>query len=76
VNVRVGPFLVDFLWRSRRWVVEVDGFGAHGTRSAFETDRARDARLKLMGYDVVRFTWRQIVDEAPGVAATMRALLA
>jgi hypothetical protein len=31
VNVRVGPFLVDFLWRARRLIVEVDGFGAHGT---------------------------------------------
>jgi hypothetical protein len=31
VNVPVGPFLVDFLWRARRLVVEVDGFGTHGT---------------------------------------------
>jgi very-short-patch-repair endonuclease len=75
VNVRVGPFLVDFLWRSRRLVVELDGFGTHGTRSAFEADRARDIRLKLMGHDVVRFTWRQIVDGASAVAATLRTLL-
>jgi very-short-patch-repair endonuclease len=74
VNVRVGPFLVDFLWRARRLVVEVDGFGAHGTRSAFEADRARDAQL-TMGFDVVRFTWRQVVEEASAVAATLRALL-
>jgi very-short-patch-repair endonuclease len=75
VNVRVGPFLVDFLWRARRLVVEVDGFRAHGTRSAFEADRARDTRLKLMGHDVFRFTWRQIVGEGSAVAATLRALL-
>jgi very-short-patch-repair endonuclease len=75
VNVRVGPFLVDFLWRARRLVVEVDGFGTHGTRSAFEADRARDMRLKLMGHDVIRFTWRQIVDGASAVAATLRTLL-
>ncbi|MEK6271705.1 MAG: type IV toxin-antitoxin system AbiEi family antitoxin domain-containing protein [Actinomycetota bacterium] len=74
-NVRVGPFLVDFLWRSRRLVIEVDGFGTHGTRFAFEADRARDTRLKLMGYDVVRFTWRQIGDGASAVAATLRTLL-
>lgn len=75
VNVRVGRFLVDLLWRDRRLVVEVDGFGAHGTRSAFEADRARDAQLKLMGYDVVRFTWRQITGDASSVAATLRGLL-
>ena len=75
VNVRVGPFLVDFLWRARRLVVEVDGFDTHGTRYAFEADRVRDARLKLMGYDVVRFTWRQIVGGTSAVAATLRGLL-
>jgi very-short-patch-repair endonuclease len=56
-------------------VVEVDGFGAHGTRYAFEADRARDIQLKLIGHDVVRFTWRQIVGDASAVAATLRALL-
>ena len=31
--------------------------------------------LKLLGYDVVRFTWRQIVGGASAVAATLRGLL-
>lgn len=75
VNVRVGPFLVDFLWRDRRLAVEVDGFETHGTRSAFEADRARDTQLKLLGHDVVRFTWRQIVGDPSAVASTLRALL-
>ena len=46
-----------------RLVVEVDGWESHGTRSAFEDDRARDARLKLLGFDVLRFTWRQVEDD-------------
>jgi very-short-patch-repair endonuclease len=75
VNVRVGPFLVDFLWRDRRLAVEVDGFETHGTRSAFEADRARDTQLKLLGHDVVRFTWRQIVGNPSAVGSTLRALL-
>jgi very-short-patch-repair endonuclease len=75
VNVRVGPFLVDFLWRERRLVVEVDGWRSHGTRSAFESDRARDAKLKLLGYDVVRFTWRQVTAEGKLVAPIVRTLL-
>jgi hypothetical protein len=28
-----------------------------------------------MGHDVIRFTWRQIVDGAPPVAAMLRTLL-
>jgi very-short-patch-repair endonuclease len=54
----------------------VDGWESHGTRSAFEEDRARDARLKLLGYDVVRFTWRQVTSEGAAVARALRTLLA
>jgi very-short-patch-repair endonuclease len=75
VNVRVGPFEVDFLWRDRSLVVETDGFRFHGGRAAFEGDRARDAELKLLGYEVLRFTHRQVVSEASLVARTLRTLL-
>jgi very-short-patch-repair endonuclease len=57
VNARVDRFVVDFLWAEPRLIVEVDGWESHRTRSAFEEDRARDARLKLLGSDVLRFTW-------------------
>lgn len=67
---------VDFLWRTQRLIVEVDGRRAHGTRQAFERDRVRDQRLMLGGYRVVRFTWRQITREPDRVAQTIRALLA
>ena len=76
VNARVGPFVVDFLWRDRALIVETDGYRFHRGRSAFEGDRARDVELKLRGYDVVRFTHRQVISEAEAVAASLRALLA
>lgn len=47
VNVRVSRYEVDFLWRDQRLVVEVDGWDSHRSRSAFEEDRARDARLAV-----------------------------
>jgi very-short-patch-repair endonuclease len=75
VNVRVDRFLVDFLWRREHLIVEVDGWESHRTRSAFEEDRARDARLTLLGYHVLRFTWRQVEDDAARVARTVRELL-
>jgi very-short-patch-repair endonuclease len=75
VNVKVDRFEVDFLWRDERLIVEVDGWDSHRSRSAFEEDRRRDARLKLLGYEVLRFTWRQVEDEARTVAKTVRALL-
>jgi very-short-patch-repair endonuclease len=60
----------------RRLIVETDDYRYHRGRSAFEADRSRDLDLKLRGYNVVRFTHRQVVDEAAGVARTLRALLA
>jgi very-short-patch-repair endonuclease len=75
VNVQVGPYEVDFLWRDRGLIVETDGFRHHSDRAAFERDRARDARLQSMGFRVLRFTYRQVVERFPVVAA-LRPLLA
>jgi very-short-patch-repair endonuclease len=75
VNVRVGGFVVDFLWRHHHLVVEMDGWGTHGTRSAFEADRARDIRLRMQGFHVLRFTWRQLTDDPKAVAAVIGSLL-
>lgn len=69
VNVTVGPYEVDFLWRREALIVEVDGFAYHSDRNAFEGDRRRDADLAARGYTVVRVTWRQIV-EAPAAVLT------
>jgi very-short-patch-repair endonuclease len=74
VNVRVEGFVVDFLWRVERLIAELDGWETHRTRSAFEQDRARDNQLRRGGFEVVRFTWRQVTDDPSGVAATVRSL--
>jgi very-short-patch-repair endonuclease len=71
----IGPYTVDFLWPEAALVVETDGWGAHGTRSAFESDRERDAWLVAQGFRVIRFTWLQLTREGPRVAATLRRIL-
>jgi very-short-patch-repair endonuclease len=76
INARVGPYEVDFLWRDRKLIVETDGFRYHGTRSAFERDRARDAHLQSLGFRVLRFTHRQLGGERSAVVAALRSLLA
>jgi very-short-patch-repair endonuclease len=65
----------DFVWRDARLVVEVDGHATHGTRFAFEDDRARDVALVRVGWRVVRFTHAQITFDAADVAAALRDLL-
>lgn len=66
---------VDFYWPSHCLIVETDGWETHGTRSAFETDRARDAALTASGYIVMRFTWREIRDRPHTVIARLRAYI-
>jgi very-short-patch-repair endonuclease len=75
VNARVDRYEVDFPWRSRRLIVETDGFRHHGTRAAFESDRARDARLQSLGYRVLRFTYRQVRDSPAEVAEALRRVI-
>lgn len=62
VNVVVGGYEVDFLWPSAGIAVEVDGFAFHSSRRRFESDHRRDTRLAAAGIQVIRITWRQIVD--------------
>jgi very-short-patch-repair endonuclease len=71
----IGPHTVDFLWPDQRLVVEMDDFRTHRTRTAFESDRARDAWLMTQGYRVLRLTWRQLRDEPAIVVATLRAMV-
>jgi very-short-patch-repair endonuclease len=75
-NVRLAGFEVDFLWRGAKFVVEVDGFAYHSSRSSFERDRHRDATLLARGYRVLRVTWRQITNEPEAVIARLAQVLA
>lgn len=75
LELRGGPVEADCVWHGARVVAELDGYAHHGTRAAFERDRARDRRLQAAGWRVIRITWRQLHDEPGAVAAEVRALL-
>ncbi len=75
VNVPLLDYVVDFLWREARLVVEVDGRATHGTRRAFQADRDRDGRLAVAGYRVLRFTWWDVTRRPAVVADRVRRML-
>jgi very-short-patch-repair endonuclease len=74
-NALVEGHEVDLVWRSRRLVVEVDGYAYHSGRAAFEEDRRRDADLQAAGYRVIRVTWRQLVEGPERVIARIARAL-
>jgi very-short-patch-repair endonuclease/predicted transcriptional regulator of viral defense system len=65
----------DFVWHCERLVVEVDGWETHRTRKAFQDDRRRDQLLHLHGWDVLRFTDRDVRRDVAHVTAVVRSLL-
>jgi very-short-patch-repair endonuclease len=75
VNVKVGRFTVDFLWRAQRVVVETDAWGTHRGSVAFDDDHARDLELRRRGFAVHRYTEAQVRDTPDLVVADLRAVL-
>jgi very-short-patch-repair endonuclease len=71
-NVRIEGIEVDFVWRDRRLIVEVDGYAYHRSPERFEADRERDVDLTVAGWRVLRFTWAQIQTRAAWVAVAIR----
>jgi very-short-patch-repair endonuclease len=73
----IGPdrFQADCLWPAQRLIAELDSWSAHGTRSAFRSDKTRDRKLLAAGYATTRIAWSHLDDEPDAVATDLRTLL-
>jgi hypothetical protein len=65
----------DCLYRDRRLVVELDSWEHHGSRDAFENDRARARKLSGAGYKVLQVTSRDISQHADALDRDLRRML-
>ena len=70
------PAKIDFLWRAERLAVETDGGPFHRTRQSRERDARRDQLLRLIAFEPVRFTGRQVVREPAWVQRCLSELIA
>jgi very-short-patch-repair endonuclease len=75
-NQIVGGIEVDCIWPEYKLIVEWDGRRTHDNGRAFEQDRERDALLGLLGYRVLRLTWRMVTREPMETVAKIRGFLA
>jgi very-short-patch-repair endonuclease len=72
-QVPIGPYICDFVARSAKLIVEVDG-GQHGWRT--EEDAARTRYLESLGFTVLRFWNDDVVERTEGVIHAISAALA
>jgi very-short-patch-repair endonuclease len=63
----IGPYVVDFVCRERRLVIEVDG----GQHNESDADRVRDQWLQDHNYRVLRFWNNDVLNNTNGVLETI-----
>ncbi|TXK34468.1 DUF559 domain-containing protein [Nonomuraea sp. C10] len=73
-NALASPVRVDLLWQDDWCVVELDG-PDHRYAEKFADDRARDVRLQIAGYTVLRFTDVQVLSDPQAVVRHIELLL-
>jgi very-short-patch-repair endonuclease len=70
----LGDYIADFYCASHRLVVEIDG-DSHFTAAGAKRDSVRDAALKRMGLNLVRFTNEDVMRRFEAVCLEIAALL-
>jgi very-short-patch-repair endonuclease len=71
----VTAYRADFLWRATGLVVEVDGRTYHAKRRTFRSDRQRDRRLALAGFETRRYDAGEVFEAPTTVTAEIGAFL-
>ncbi|MDP3676858.1 MAG: endonuclease domain-containing protein [Novosphingobium sp.] len=70
-QVRIDPYIVDFVCFSARVIVEADG----SQHAESESDAVRDAFLKAQGFRVLRFWNNDVLTNREGVLTALLAAL-
>jgi hypothetical protein len=73
-NVTVAGEEVDAYWHPHL-VVELDGWEHHKTRADRERDLLKEERVKLAGYEFMRFSYRRVQRRPGEVAAVLSRCL-
>jgi len=64
-------FIADFYCHPIKFVIEIDG-GIHQGEKQNEYDMGREAELKKLGIDVIRFTNEEVINNIDGVIKAIK----
>jgi adenine-specific DNA-methyltransferase len=67
----IGPYIADFYSREAHLVVEIDG-ATHSEPDAIEYDRQRNAYMRALGLDILRFTAEEVLHNLEGVCLAIQ----
>jgi very-short-patch-repair endonuclease len=74
-NYPVGGYKVDVAFPKQKVAIEVDGFAHHSSSDDFHNDRVRQNNIALLGWQVLRFTWLDLVEYPDRVIAVIRSAI-
>ena len=66
-------YRLDFLWKEQGTVAEADGLSKYTDPGVLREEKLREDRLRDMGFEVVRVTWKDATSEPEKMAARVRA---
>ena len=75
INTIVAGYEVDAYFEDEQLIVELDGWGFHSDRQAFEDDRERDATMLALGIITIRITWARLHEQPEREAQRLHAIL-
>jgi len=71
-NYPVAGYKVDVGFPQQKVAIEVDGFAFHSDSEDFHQDRRRQNAIALAGWQVLRFTWLDLVEYPDRVIAEIK----
>jgi hypothetical protein len=76
IDLPDGSFInVDFYFKIKHVIVEVDGYTYHGDKRSFQEDKDRNNRLAQTKKIVLRFTWEDLTQHEDYVVDTVKQVL-
>lgn len=75
VNVRLGSYVPDFLWRYLKLAVELDPYSTHKGLASHRQDHRKGIELEVSGLRVIRFTGEDLYGHRSRTGGELRSIM-